>query len=66
MAHNRLHLFAQPWDHGAGLLLHHQRNGLAQALIEHHVEASDIWRACQTKDVPIRDWVKLAVSRARR
>ena len=25
----------------------------------------DIWRACQTKDVPIRDWVKLAVTRAR-
>ncbi|WP_141012631.1 NADP-dependent isocitrate dehydrogenase [Nocardioides sambongensis] len=34
-------------------------------LIEHDVEAGDIWRACQTKDVPIRDWVKLAVSRAR-
>ncbi|WP_344045574.1 NADP-dependent isocitrate dehydrogenase, partial [Nocardioides panacihumi] len=34
-------------------------------LIEHDVEAGDIWRACQTKDVPVRDWVKLAVSRAR-
>jgi isocitrate dehydrogenase len=34
-------------------------------LVEHAVEAGDIWRACQTKDVPIRDWVKLAVSRAR-
>ena len=34
-------------------------------LIEHDVEQGDIWRACQTKDVPIRDWVKLAVSRAR-
>jgi isocitrate dehydrogenase len=34
-------------------------------LIEHDVEAGDIWRACQTKDVPIRDWVKLAVTRAR-
>ncbi|MDH2413663.1 NADP-dependent isocitrate dehydrogenase [Nocardioides sp. CER19] len=34
-------------------------------LIEHDVEAGDIWRACQTKDVPIRDWVKLAVNRAR-
>ena len=34
-------------------------------LIEHAVEAGDIWRACQTKDVPIRDWVKLAVTRAR-
>jgi isocitrate dehydrogenase len=34
-------------------------------LIEHDVEAGDIWRACQTKDLPIRDWVKLAVTRAR-
>ena len=34
-------------------------------LIEHAVEAGDIWRACQTKDTPIRDWVKLAVNRAR-
>ncbi|WP_109510065.1 NADP-dependent isocitrate dehydrogenase [Nocardioides speluncae] len=35
------------------------------ALLEHAVQAGDIWRACQTKDVPIRDWVKLAVTRAR-
>ena len=34
-------------------------------LIEHAVETGDIWRACQTKDAPIRDWVKLAVNRAR-
>ncbi len=34
-------------------------------LIEHRVEAGDIWRACQVKDGPVRDWVKLAVSRAR-
>ena len=34
-------------------------------LIEHEVEAGDIWRACQTKDAPIQDWVKLAVNRAR-
>jgi isocitrate dehydrogenase len=34
-------------------------------LIEHDVEPGDIWRACQTKDAPIRDWVKLAVERAR-
>ena len=34
-------------------------------LIEHEVEAGDLWRACQTKDAPIRDWVKLAVNRAR-
>ena len=34
-------------------------------LMEHDVEPGDIWRACQTKDEPIRDWVKLAVTRAR-
>jgi isocitrate dehydrogenase len=34
-------------------------------LIEHQVSPGDIWRACQAKDVPIRDWVKLAVTRAR-
>jgi isocitrate dehydrogenase len=34
-------------------------------LIEHAVGAGDIWRMCQTKDVAIRDWVKLAVTRAR-
>lgn len=34
-------------------------------LIEHAVEEGDIWRACQSKDAPIRDWVKLAVTRAR-
>jgi len=34
-------------------------------LIEHAVEAGDIWRACQTKDPAIKDWVKLAVTRAR-
>lgn len=34
-------------------------------LISHYVEAGDIWRACQTKDASIQDWVKLAVTRAR-
>lgn len=34
-------------------------------LMEHAVEAGDIWRMCQTKDPPIQDWVKLAVNRAR-
>ncbi|MGQ3678738.1 NADP-dependent isocitrate dehydrogenase [Tenacibaculum discolor] len=34
-------------------------------LLEHTVEAGDIWRMCQTKDAPIQDWVKLAVTRAR-
>ncbi len=36
-----------------------------RVLTEHAVGAGDIWRACQAKDAPIRDWVKLAVSRAR-
>jgi isocitrate dehydrogenase len=34
-------------------------------LLEHAVEAGDIWRMCQTRDLPIQDWVKLAVNRAR-
>ena len=34
-------------------------------LLEHNVEEGDIWRMCQTKDLPIQDWVKLAVTRAR-
>ena len=36
-----------------------------KTLLEHKVEEGDIWRACQVKDTPIQDWVKLAVSRAR-
>ena len=36
-----------------------------ETVIEHAVERGDIWRACQTKDAPIRDWVGLAVTRAR-
>jgi isocitrate dehydrogenase len=36
-----------------------------KVLLEHTVEPGDIWRACQTKDAPVRDWVKLAVHRAR-
>src|SRR5690348_13031166 len=34
-------------------------------LLEHDVEAGDIWRMCQTKDTPIQDWIRLAVTRAR-
>jgi len=41
------------------------RNGAGEVLISHAVQPGDIWRACQTKDAPIRDWVKLAVTRAR-
>ena len=39
--------------------------GNGDTVLEHAVEAGDIWRMCMTKDAPIRDWVKLAVSRAR-
>ena len=34
-------------------------------LFEHQVETGDIWRMCQTKDLPIQDWIKLAVTRAK-
>jgi isocitrate dehydrogenase len=40
-------------------------NDAGDVLIEHSVQKGDIWRMCQTKDLPIRDWVKLAVTRAR-
>lgn len=36
-----------------------------KTLLQHDVEAGDIWRMCQVKDAPIQDWVKLAVNRAR-
>jgi isocitrate dehydrogenase len=40
-------------------------DGSGEVLLEHDVERGDIWRACQTKDLPISNWVKLAVRRAR-
>ena len=40
-------------------------NSADEVLMEHKVEENDIYRSCQAKDIPIRDWVKLAVSRAR-
>ena len=40
-------------------------NSAGEALTSHEVAAGDIWRSCQTKDVPVRDWVKLAVRRSR-
>ncbi|MCW5517287.1 NADP-dependent isocitrate dehydrogenase [Muriicola sp. Z0-33] len=40
-------------------------NNSNDILLEHEVDSGDIWRMCQVKDAPIRDWVKLAVSRAR-
>jgi len=40
-------------------------NSAGETVLEHDVEVGDIWRGTQTKDIPIRDWVKLAVTRAR-
>jgi isocitrate dehydrogenase len=40
-------------------------NAAGEVLMEHSVNEGDIWRMCQTRDLPIRDWVKLAVNRAR-
>jgi isocitrate dehydrogenase len=40
-------------------------DGSGAVLLEHQVAEGDVWRACQTKDAPIRNWVELAVSRAR-
>ncbi len=40
-------------------------DGSGATLLEHEVGEGDVWRACQTKDAPIRNWVELAVSRAR-
>ncbi len=48
---------------GAGIVRVIDKSG--KTLISHKVEQNDIWRGCQTKDAPIKDWVKLAVSRAR-
>lgn len=41
------------------------RTSRGEVIMEHTVSEGDIWRACQTKDAPIRDWVKLAVKRSR-
>jgi isocitrate dehydrogenase len=40
-------------------------DGAGETVLAHEVKAGDIWRMCQTKDAPIRDWVQLAVGRAR-
>jgi isocitrate dehydrogenase len=40
-------------------------DGKGKVLLEHQVAAGDIWRACQTKDEPVKDWVRLAVRRAK-
>ncbi|KGD65891.1 isocitrate dehydrogenase [Alcanivorax nanhaiticus] len=48
---------------GAGTMRVVREDG--EVLLSHDVEEGDIWRMCQAKDLPIRDWVKLAVTRAR-
>lgn len=53
--------FEIPVD-GVARIIDNETDGI---LIEQKVEKGDIWRMCQTKDAPIRDWVKLAVKRAR-
>jgi len=40
-------------------------NSKGETVLEHEVQTGDIWRSCQTKDIAIKDWVKLAVTRAR-
>jgi isocitrate dehydrogenase len=40
-------------------------DGDGETLLEHEVDTGDIWRMCQTKDAPIQDWIRLAVSRSR-
>ncbi|QPJ64963.1 MAG: NADP-dependent isocitrate dehydrogenase [Candidatus Nitrohelix vancouverensis] len=40
-------------------------DGAGKTMLEHKVETGDIWRSCSVKDIPIQDWVKLAVNRAR-
>ncbi|WP_114203074.1 NADP-dependent isocitrate dehydrogenase [Janibacter anophelis] len=40
-------------------------NGAGEVLLEHEVEQGDIWRMSRVKDIPVQDWVKLAVTRAR-
>ncbi len=48
---------------GNGIVQVSDSNGTV--LIEHNVETGDIWRMCQVKDLPVQDWVKLAVNRAK-
>jgi isocitrate dehydrogenase len=52
--------FLIPWDGKVNVI-----SASGETLLEHSVEEGDIWRMCQVKDLPIQDWVKLAVRRAR-
>ncbi len=57
-SHNKTFLISEP---GTVRVV----DSTGQVLHEHTVQAGDIWRACQTKDAAVQDWVKLAVGRAR-
>src|SRR5690606_18216963 len=57
-SHNKT--FAAPGDGVIRVI-----DSAGKVLFEHAVEQGDLWRACQTKDAPVQDWVKLAVNRAR-
>jgi isocitrate dehydrogenase len=59
----RIVVNAENAEDGGRTLL--EQSLLEQSLLEQSVERGDIFRACQTKDEPVRDWVKLAVTRAR-
>ncbi|MDR1010265.1 MAG: NADP-dependent isocitrate dehydrogenase [Opitutaceae bacterium] len=57
--------FEIPADAPPGALVRVTDTATGATLLEHTVEPGDIWRACQAKDAPIADWVKLAITRAR-
>ena len=62
-SHNKT--FEIPADGTVRVVELNTENCKLKTLLSHEVEKGDIWRACQAKDAPIRDWVKLAVNRAR-
>jgi isocitrate dehydrogenase len=62
-SHNKT--FEIPADGTVRVVELNTENCELKTLLSHEVEKGDIWRACQTKDAPVQDWVKLAVKRAR-
>ena len=62
-SHNKT--FEIPADGTVRVVELNTENCKLKTLLSHEVEKGDIWRACQAKDAPVRDWVKLAVNRAR-
>ncbi len=57
--------FVAPGNGTIRIVTHSNRDDGGKILLEQGVERGDVFRACQTKDEPVRDWVKLAVTRAR-